>query len=254
MRWLEERGVGFDAMVARVPIVPAAVIFDLAEGNANVRPDSSMGYDACEQATSEAVEEGRVGAGAGATIGKALGMAMASAGGIGTASMKLAGGVTVGAIVVVNAFGDIIDPSNARVLAGARSPQGGWVNTQRLFESGAEETPTHTRKQSAGKSANDADTQHPFSALQNTTLAVVATDAALTKAQARKVAGMAHDGMARAIKPIHTMYDGDTIFALSTGSLPADVSIIGAVAAEVVARAIVRVGRMSARQKRNERR
>ena len=193
-----------------------------------------------------------VGAGAGATVGKLLGMAMASPGGIGTASMKLANGATVGAIVVVNAFGDIIDPSNGRILAGAHSPQGGWLDTQRLIESGppaagAQASGDRTKRavKNTTKNATPKAARHPFSAMQNTTLAVIATDAALTKAQARKVAAMAHDGLARAIKPIHTMFDGDTIFALSTGNVPSDVTTIGAVAAEVLMRAVVRVGRMS---------
>jgi L-aminopeptidase/D-esterase-like protein len=173
---------------------------------------------------------------------------MASPGGIGTASMKLANGATVGALVVVNAFGDIVDPSNGSILAGARSPQGGWLDTQRMIETGSpaeSDQQPRDRKKQVDKKATAAAARHPFTVMQNTTLAVVATDAALTKAQARKVAAMAHDGLARAIKPIHTMFDGDTIFALSTGSLPVDVTIIGAVAAEVVSRAIVRVGRRS---------
>lgn len=227
VRWLEERRIGFDTGVARVPIVPAAVIFDLAEGDAQVRPDAAMGYEACERAADQASAEGRIGAGAGATVGKVLGVAMSSPGGLGMASTKLAGGATVGVIVVVNAFGDIVDPSSGHVLAGARAPGGGWLDTQRMIEA-ATTTP-----------------RHPLSVMQNTTLAVVATDAALSKAQARKVAAMAHDGLARAIKPIHTMFDGDTIFALSTGTVQADVTIIGAVAAELVSRAVVRVGRMS---------
>jgi len=246
VRYLEERGVGFDTGVARVPIVPAAVIFDLADGDATVRPDHRMGYAACEHAGRDAPAEGRVGAGAGATVGKILGMTMASRGGVGTASTRLPSGALVGALVVVNAFGDIIDPSNGRVIAGAHSPAGGWLDTQRLIESG----PPHDQASSDrgprdGKNPAPDDSRHPFSAMQNTTLAVIATDAALTKAQARKVAAMAHDGLARAIKPIHTMFDGDTIFALSTGTAQADVSVIGAVAAEVLARAVVRVGRMS---------
>ncbi|MFL6216931.1 MAG: P1 family peptidase [Blastocatellia bacterium] len=252
VRWLEERGVGFDTGVARVPIVPAAVIFDLAEGDAMVRPDHRMGYAACEQAINSPPEEGRIGAGAGATVGKILGITMASWGGVGTASMRLASGATVGAMVVVNAFGDIIDPSNSRILAGARSPQGGWLDTQRFIESGpqsASDQASHNRtkrsRKTTTKNATPKAARHPFSAMQNTTLAVIATDAALTKAQARKVAAMAHDGLARAIKPIHTMFDGDTIFALSTGDVPSDVTIIGAVAAEVLMRAVIRVGRMS---------
>ena len=248
VRWLEERRIGFDTGVARVPIVPAAVIFDLADGDAGVRPDDRRGYDACERATDEGAAEGRIGAGAGATVGKILGMAMASPGGVGTASLKLAGGATVGAVVVVNAFGDIVDPASGRILAGAHAPAGGWLDTQRMIESGP---PSQGNQRSGGRKTQREERDaadaagHPFSVMQNTTLAVVATDAALTKAQARKVAAMAHDGLARAIKPIHTMFDGDTVFALSTGSAQADVTVVGAVAAEVVSRAVVRVGRMS---------
>lgn len=239
VRWLEERGVGFDVGVARVPIVPAAVIFDLASGDASVRPCSAMGYDACERASSDAVEEGQVGVGAGAMVGKILGIGMASAGGVATASIKLASNVTVGVIVVVNSFGDIIDPANGRILAGARSPKGrGWLDTQRAIETASDKKPKKPLPPRA------------FSAIENTTLAVVATDARLTKAEARKVAVMAHDGMARAIKPIHTMFDGDTIFALSTGNLQSDVTTIGSVAADLIARAIVRAARLSGARKK----
>ncbi len=225
--YLEERRVGFDTGVARVPIVPAAVIFDLATGSASVRPDARMGQTACKQASSDPVEEGQVGAGAGATVGKILGPAFASPGGVGTASIKLLTGVTVGALVVVNAFGDIIDSETGRILAGARAPSGrGWLDTSRAIAQRSNDTPA------------------PFSAIENTTLAIVATDGALTKAEAQRVALMAHDGLARAIRPVHTMFDGDTVFALSTGDLQADVTTIGSVAADLVARAIARVGRM----------
>jgi L-aminopeptidase/D-esterase-like protein len=235
VRYLEERGVGFDTSVARVPIVPAAVIFDLAVGDARARPDSRMGYEACQHASNTAVEEGAVGAGAGASVGKILGAGMASAGGVGTASTKLSSGATVGVLVVVNSFGDIVDPMSGRILAGARSPGGrGWLNTSRAIERGTIARRSDKSNHSKG---------HPFSAIENTTLAVVATDAALTKAQARRVASMAHDGLARAIRPIHTMFDGDTIFALSTGAIQTDVTTIGSVAADLLARAIVRVGR-----------
>ena len=228
VRYLEERRVGFDTGVARVPIVPAAVIYDLAAGSASVRPDSRMGYEACERASVDAVEEGQAGAGAGATVGKILGPALASPGGVGTASIKLPSGVTVGALVVVNAFGDIIDPESGQILSGARAMKGsGWLDTSRAIEQALLSNPAS------------------FSAIENTTLAVVATDAALTKAQAQRVAMMAHDGLARAIRPVHTMFDGDTIFALSTGNLQADVTTVGSVAADLLARAIARVGRMS---------
>jgi L-aminopeptidase/D-esterase-like protein len=225
VRYLEERGIGFDAGVARVPTVPAAVIFDLAVGDSRVRPDSKMGYEACQGASKDRVEVGQVGAGAGATVGKIAGNRMASEGGVGTASIKLASGVTVGVLVVVNAFGDIVDPTSGQVLAGARSADGGWLDTSSLISGSSRDWPG---LQGAG---------------ENTTLAVVATDAALTKAQARRVASMGHDGLARAIRPVHTMFDGDTIFALSTGGLSADVTTVGSVAADLLAAAIVGVAR-----------
>ncbi len=251
MRFLEERGIGFDTGVARVPIVPAAVIFDLAIGDAHIRPDAEMGYQACVNASNKTIEEGQVGAGAGAMIGKIAGMNYASEGGIATASLRLASGATVGVLVVVNAFGDIVDPASGKILAGARAPRGrGFLNTQRIIEQGDK------RNSSVAKTKNQSKlAAHPFSAaVSNTTLAVVATDAALTKAQARKVASMAHDGLARAIKPIHTMFDGDTVFALSTGSIQTDVTTIGAVAAELLTRAIVRLGRKTEHRNMTERR
>jgi L-aminopeptidase/D-esterase-like protein len=225
--YLEQLDIGFDAGVARVPIVPAAVIFDLAAGSSKVRPDSAMGYRACKLGSAGPVAEGQVGAGAGATVGKILGHSRASRGGIGTASMKLSSGVTVGVLVVVNAFGDIVDPESGRILAGARSPSGaGWLNTSLALKGAARGIPR-------------------TSPVENTTLAVVATDATLTKAQAKRVAVMSHDGMARAVRPVHTLYDGDTVFALSTGRVVADSMAIGTVAAELVARAIARVGHQS---------
>jgi L-aminopeptidase/D-esterase-like protein len=242
MQFLEERGIGFDTGVARVPIVPAAVIYDLAIGDAHIRPNAQMGYQACVNASSETVEEGQVGAGAGAMIGKISGIANASNGGIATLSMKLATGATVGVMVVVNAFGDVVDPTNGQILAGARMPDGqGFLNTQQMIEQG------FTRNSGARKTSGKTDlVGHPFSAaIANTTLAVIATDAALTKAQARKVAGMAHDGLARAIKPVHTMFDGDTIFALSTGEISTDVTTLGTVVADLLARAVVKVGKQT---------
>ena len=236
MRFLEERNIGFDAQVARVPIVPAAVIFDLAVGSAKVRPDAAMGYQACVNAAREGVEEGAVGAGAGAMVGKILGVGLASPGGVATAATRLAGGASVGVLVVVNAFGDLVDPDDGTILAGARHPKGkGFLDTRRAIAEGVGRT---NRKGGAKSLA------HPFTGIENTTLAVVATDAQLSKAQARKVAGMAHDGLARAIRPVHTMFDGDTIFALSTGTLPADVTTVGSVAADLLALAVARVGRM----------
>jgi L-aminopeptidase/D-esterase-like protein len=224
MRFLEERGIGFDTGLARVPIVPAAVIYDLGVGSPRARPDPQMGYLACQNASRGPVKEGQVGAGAGASVGKLLGHALSSPGGIGTASAKLPNGVTVGVLVVVNAFGDIVDPESGQILAGALKPdRSGWLDTAcALLE---------------------AASPISFPAAESTTLVAVATDAALTKAQAKRVAAMSHDGMARAIRPVHTMVDGDLVFVLSTGDLRADVTTIGALAAELTARAIARVGR-----------
>jgi L-aminopeptidase/D-esterase-like protein len=224
MRYLEEREIGFDTGVARVPLVPAAAIFDLAIGSASVRPDAGAGYRACQQASGEAVAQGTAGAGTGATVGKMAGPDFMMKGGLGSASMQLPDGALVGALVAVNALGDVIDPQTQQVVAGARSvqPSGG-----------------------AGFLASN-----PFG---NTTIAVVATSAALTKEQANKVAQMAHNGLAQAIRPAHTMFDGDTVFALALGPssqtlhnsplAAAQVSTIGAAAAITLARAIVKAVR-----------
>jgi L-aminopeptidase/D-esterase-like protein len=230
-RWLEERGIGFDVRVAKVPIVPAAILFDLAIGRADVRPDAAMGYRACVNAHTERPKEGNAGAGMGCTVGKILGPAHGMKGGIGTASADLGGGLTVGATVAVNAFGDVIDPTTGQILAGARSPSGpGFADTLTVMKDIASEGQLLF--------ARRASPPEPQAAA-HTVIGVVATNAKLDKEQANKVAQMAHDGLARAIRPAHTMLDGDTIFALATGHLPADVNIIGAYAAEVVAQAIV---------------
>jgi L-aminopeptidase/D-esterase-like protein len=240
VRYLEERGIGFDTGVAKVPIVPAAVIFDLAVGSASVRPDASMAYQACLDAERDAAtaggnrSRGRIGAGSGATVGKILGMEHAMPGGIGSASLELARGIWVGALVVVNALGDVIDPASGRIIAGARSldsqaktgEAGYFADTLGVMQSLLQE-------QKPGLEFNDQ------TILGNTTLGVVATNASLTKEEANKVAQMAQDGLGRAIRPAHTMLDGDTIFAVSTGSCKADVNTIGAFAAELMAIAIV---------------
>ena len=221
MRWLEERGVGVRVGPAVVPIVPAAILFDLWVGDASVRPDASAGYAACVAASGDAPAQGCVGAGAGASVGKLFGIARAMKGGIGTASIKV-GGITVGALVAVNAIGDVIDPANGRVLAGARTEDGAALlgSMQALLRG---EVPP------------------PLQAGMATTIGVVATDAVLTKAQAQKLAQMAHDGLARSINPVHTLTDGDTLFALATGAsgLTGHVTLLGAVAAEVMAAAVV---------------
>lgn len=224
VRYLEERGVGYDARGVRVPIVPAAVLFDLGIGSARIRPNADAGYRACLAATDGSVAQGSVGAGTGATVGKLLGREGATKGGIGTASLALPGDVVVAAIVAVNALGDVVDPESGRVVAGARGPDG-FVGTARAILGGW-----------AGPSPRDVPPG------TNTTIGVVATNARLTKDAANKVAQMAHDGLALAVRPSHTMHDGDTLFALATGtsSAPFDVSVVGAAAAEVVARAILR--------------
>ncbi len=225
MRWLEERGYGFDVGVAKVPIVPAAILFDLPVARADVRPDAAAGYAACEMANDGPVAQGNVGAGTGASCGKALGFAQATKGGLGSASVQLDSGVVVAALVAVNAFGDIRDPATHRIIAGARKHDG----------TGFADAMAHLMKEDGQTIARLAEQQLGV----NTTLAIVATNAALTKNHATKVAQMAHNGMARVIRPIHTMLDGDTVFALSLGEYRADVSLLGELAAEAVSRAIV---------------
>ncbi|HET9533497.1 MAG TPA: P1 family peptidase [Blastocatellia bacterium] len=229
MRYLEEKNVGYDTSVARVPIVTAAVLFDLWVGDARIRPDAEAGYKACRAAAAQQPAEGNVGAGAGATLGKLFGMDRAMKGGIGTAGIR-AGGFTVGAIVAVNAVGDVLDPHTGNVIAGARTKDGkSLLDTRQAIL--------------RGELAMNAQTGPKPGT--STTIGVVATDAALTKAQAGKVAQMAHDGLARAICPVHTPLDGDTIFALATGKSKksGSVMLIGALAAEAMAAAIVRAAR-----------
>ncbi|MGJ7491659.1 P1 family peptidase [Variovorax sp. ZT4R33] len=228
MRWLEERGVGLDVRFGTLPIVPAAVLFDLPMGDARIRPDAAAGYAACEAASTQPPAEGNVGAGSGALVGKLFGVERAMKGGIGTASITV-GGVTVGALIACNALGDVIDPDTAQVVAGARTADGAaLLDTRRALMRG--ELPK------------------PLLAGTNTTIGVVATDAVLTKVQANRLAMVAHDGLARSINPVHTMSDGDTLFALATGRVPLDgttpgMTVLGAMAAEAVARATVRAVR-----------
>ena len=229
MRWLEEHGIGVQVGPARVPIVPAAILFDLWVGDASIRPDAASGYAACVAATTDPVAQGNVGAGTGASIGKLFGIHRAMRGGLGSASITV-GGITVAALVAVNAIGDVIDPSTGEPIAGARSEDG-----QRL--------------QGTMASMRRGELMAPLLAGSATTLGVVATDAVLTKAQANKMAQMAHDGFARSINPVHTMSDGDTIFALATGASgqAANLTLIGALGAEVVATAVVRAVRAATR-------
>jgi L-aminopeptidase/D-esterase-like protein len=225
MRYLEERGIGFDARVAKVPIVPAAILFDLDLGDPQARPDAAMGYTACQAATDGPVTEGNVGAGTGATAGKILGPGRAMKAGLGSAAVDLGRGLVVGALVAVNPLGDVVDPQTGVILAGARS----------LVADEPADTLAVMRSL-VGKAALRL-------ASSNTVIGVVATNARLDKEQVNKVAQMAQDGVARAIRPAHTLFDGDTLFALSTGGKRADVNLVGAYAAEVVAEAIARAAR-----------
>ncbi|TMI74655.1 MAG: P1 family peptidase [Bacillati bacterium ANGP1] len=224
MRFLEERGIGFDVSVAKVPLVAAAVIFDLMIGNPAIRPTAEMGYAAARAASRGPVAEGSVGAGTGATVGKLMGPLSAMKGGVGTWAAGLPGGVVVGALVVVNAYGDVRDDHTGQILAGARDrTTGRFLNMTQALMSG-----------------------HPSAGFgTNTTLAVVATNAALTKEQANKLAQLGHDGLARVIAPVHTMYDGDTVFALSTGNAKADMIPLGTAVVEAVAEAVKRAVRLA---------
>jgi L-aminopeptidase/D-esterase-like protein len=223
MRYLEEQHIGFATGVARVPIVPAAILFDLALGDASVRPDAAAGFAACLAAADGPVAEGSVGAGTGATVGKLHGLAGAMKGGVGTASCRTAEGIVVGALAAVNSLGNVVDPRSGEIVAGARRMGAeGFVDMEATLLGGLPGVQTP---------------------LTNTTLGVVATDAALTKAQATKVAQMAQDGVARAIRPAHTPFDGDLVFALSLGEREGDVGQVGALAARVLAEAVVRAVR-----------
>jgi L-aminopeptidase/D-esterase-like protein len=219
-RYLDRQGIGFDTGAAKVPLVPAAILYDLAIGRADVRPTAAMGEAAAAAATADAVKEGSVGAGTGATVGKILGMRQAMKSGVGTFTVTLAGGVLVSSLAVVNAFGDVRDPSTGKILAGARSAPGGsdFVDTGEQMKRGA-----------AGGFA-----------VRNTTLVAVATNARLNKVQANKLAQQGSLGMARTIFPVNTTFDGDLVFALSIGDRQADLNTLGVAAAEAVAQAIVR--------------
>jgi L-aminopeptidase/D-esterase-like protein len=234
MRYLEEKGVGFDTRVAKVPIVPAAILFDLGIGSPKVRPDADMGYQACLNASSAPPLQGNAGAGLGATVGKILGMSQAMKSGIGTASLEIGAGVIVGAIAVVNAFGDVIDTHTGQILAGARSRDVGPLH---IGAPGYFADTLKVMQTLIGRTAL------AFGKRENTVIGVVATNAVLNKEEVNKVAQMAHDGLARAVRPAHTMLDGDTIFGLATGVHAADVNIVGAFGAEVFTQAIVKAVR-----------
>ena len=221
MRYLEEHGIGFDVEVTRVPIVPAAILFDLRLGDAFARPDASMAYAACQQATAGPFPEGSVGAGTGATVGKLFGISQATKSGLGSAALNLPGGLKVGALAVVNAFGDVRDPATGVLLAGAR------------------EAPDSSTLADTAAAMRRGVLPRGYKP-ENTTLALVATNARLTKLEATKIAQMAQHGLVRAISPVHTTLDGDLVISLATGEVEAETNAVGVAAAEAVAEAILR--------------
>ena len=216
-KYLEEKGIGFDVGVTKVPIVVGAVLFDLAVGNHKSRPDMNMGYKACEVSSTTELNQGNYGAGCGATVGKLKGMEYVTKGGIGSYSIKLDNGLVVSALIAVNAFGDVYE--NGKIIAGALDEdKKTFINTYENMKNGLN--------------------KGGFS-IDNTTIGVVATNARLTKSECKKVSQMAHNGYAKAIFPIHTMYDGDTVFTLATGQIEADINIVGSMATEVVEKSII---------------
>ncbi len=219
MRYLEENQIGFQTREAFVPIVPSAILYDLDLGDSKIRPDAKMGYQACLNASKNESSEGIVGAGTGASVGKMLGKSQAMKSGIGSASIQLGKGIVVGAVVAVNALGDVYDPKTGEFVAGIR-------NEKKTIELLGSLTFKRAPK-------------------RNTVIGVVAVNADFSKAEMTRVAQMAHDGLARAVRPAHTQFDGDTIFALATGGKKADLSLVGAFAAEMFAEAIVRAVKAS---------
>ncbi len=219
MEYLEEKGIGFDVGVTKVPIVAGAVLFDLTCGNHKIRPDKLMGREACKAAENQDFSEGSVGAGTGATVGKIYGMEHAMKGGLGTYCLQV-GNMIVGAVVAVNCLGDVIDPSTGKVVAGA-----------------FQESPFAFLDCEAGMIKEHEKISNAFAG--NTTIGIIITNVEMTKSQATKVASMAHDGYARTMRPAHTMFDGDTIFALSVGGVKADINVVGLLATRVMEQAIL---------------
>ena len=221
MRYLEEHGRGFDLKIARVPIVPAAILFDLGLGSPQARPDAEAGHSACSDATDGEFPRGNVGAGTGATVGKIFGMSHAVKAGVGTASVRLHGGIKVGAIVAVNSLGDVRDPASGSIIAGTRNPEGrGFADTEKIMS---------------------GDLSATVWAFHNTVIGLVATNACLNKEETNKLAQMASNGITRTIAPAHTSFDGDVVFSLSTVEtrLRAPVSAIGSAAAQAMSLAII---------------
>ncbi len=221
MEFLEEQGRGFDVTITRVPIVPTAVIYDLSVGNCRVRPDKAMGYAACRAARPEAQGDGSLGAGTGASVGKLLGIKHATKGGLGTSFLEGPEGLRVGALAVVNALGDVVDPATGEILAGARTTP----DSREFADS------IHLLRQGV--------VRQRFGEPSNTTLGVVATNARLTREQAQKIAQMGHNGLARCVRPVHTLFDGDIVFVLAHPQVPMDLHIVGVLAETALQQAIV---------------
>lgn len=219
MQYLEEQGIGLEVGYGVVPIVPAAVLFDLAVGDYRIRPDRAMGFEAAAAASREDCPQGNVGAGTGASVGKLNGFDHAMKSGLGSASISLPNGLVVGALVAVNAVGHVVEPQTGEILAGPRDEEGQIQDSVEMMKARA---------------------FSPIPPGTNTTIAVVASNATFTKAEAKKVAQMAHDGLARTIRPIHTMFDGDTIFAVATGGIETSVDLVGTLSADVLAEAVIR--------------
>lgn len=223
MQYLEERNIGFDVAVTKVPIVCSAVLFDLVAGDYKIRPDKSMGYAACENAQLNQCREGNVGAGTGATVGKVNGPEYSMKGGLGYYGLQV-GALQIGAVIAVNCLGDVVDPASGKIIAGALNEDGKtFINTEEVM----------VEKYSEKKNL--------FSG--NTTIGVVVTNGRFTKSEMNKIASMAHNGYGRTIRPAHSMFDGDTIFAMATGRVEADLSVVGLLAARVVEQAVLRAVR-----------
>lgn len=219
MQYLEEQGIGLEVGYGVVPIVPAAVLFDLAIGDYRIRPDRAMGFEAAAAASREDCPQGNIGAGTGASVGKLNGFDHAMKSGLGSASISLPNGLVVGALVAVNAVGHVVEPQTGEILAGPHDEEGQIQDSVEMMKARA---------------------FSPIPPGTNTTIAVVASNATFTKAEAKKVAQMAHDGLARTIRPIHTMFDGDTIFAVATGGIETSVDLVGTLSADVLAEAVIR--------------
>lgn len=224
MRWLEEHGLGFPTRAGVVPIVPGAILYDLALGDPRIRPDEAMGYAACEAAGPGLPERGSVGAARGASVGKLFGKAHATKGGLGAASRR-EGDLVVTAIAAVNAFGDVIDPATGKILAGARKPEGGFADSAACMATGTAP---------GGFTVPAAEAPDPA-----TTLVVLATNATLNRSGASRMAAAGSLGVARTITPVHTRFDGDIVFALATGEIEASAEQLGVLAAELTAQAIL---------------